>query len=156
MKTDEFLFKSTDREPTMKLMAQATDSRLSIPSSRTSIRWSVSQTLWLKLPIHDLDRFNRVLAAWLGLRANQIENRTHALTGSANATVAGLMNGDEILILSVRGLNEEVKQRVTGRKTVFCFRFRVYLTYLHVLIVFRRQNLPEGFIPAWQTGYNGS
>ncbi len=104
-----------------------------------SIRRSERHSLRLKLPLHDLDRFNRVLAARLGLRANQIENCTHTLARAADATIAGLMNSDEILIASVRGLNKEVKQAVTGRKTVSCFGSWLYLTDLHLLIVFCRE-----------------
>jgi len=58
-----------------------------------------------EFPVHDLHCLSRVLAARF-LPPGEVEDRAHALTGRANATIAHLMYGDEVLGLAFGRLCE--------------------------------------------------
>jgi len=83
-----------------------------------------------EFPVHDLHCLSRVLAARF-LPPGKVEDRAHALTGRANATVARLVYGDEVLGLAFGRLREEVEQAVTFRESLFRVGIRFYLTNVH-------------------------
>jgi hypothetical protein len=71
-----------------------------------------------------------VLAACF-LPPGEIEDRAHALTSRANATVAQLMYGDEVLAVAFGRLREEVEQAITLREPLFRVGIRLYLANIH-------------------------
>src|SRR5258706_3628185 len=94
----------------------------------------VLSEIWLsltpELPVHDLHCLSRVLAARF-LPPGEVEDRAHALTGRANATVAHLMYGDEVLGLAFGRLREEVEQAITFRESLFRVGIRFHLANVH-------------------------
>jgi len=78
-----------------------------------------------EFPVHDLHCLSRVLAARF-LPPGEVEDRAHALTGRANATIAHLMYGDEVLGLAFGRLCEEVEQAITFRESLFRLGIRFY------------------------------
>src|ERR1700678_1864953 len=62
-----------------------------------------------EFPGHDFHCLGRVLAAGF-LPPGEVGYRAHALTGRANATIAHLMHGDEVLGLAFGRLREELEQ----------------------------------------------
>ena len=83
-----------------------------------------------EFPVHNLHCLGRVLAAGF-LPSGEIEDRAHALTGRAPATIAQLMYGDEVLGFASGRLREEVKQAITFRKSSFRVGTWVYLANIH-------------------------
>ena len=83
-----------------------------------------------KFPVHDLHCLSRVLAARFP-PPGEVEDRAHALTGRANATIAYLMYGDEVLGLAFGRLGEEVEQAIAIRESLFSVGIRFYLTNVH-------------------------
>lgn len=83
-----------------------------------------------EFPVHNFRCLSRVLAARF-LFSSEIEDRAHALTGRANAAIAHLMYGDEILGLACGRLCEEVEQAITVRESSFRVGIRVYLANVH-------------------------
>src|ERR1700686_4343517 len=83
-----------------------------------------------EFPVHDLHCLSRVLAARF-LPPGEVEDRAHALTGRANATIAHLMYGDEVLGLAFGRLREEVEQAITFRESLFRVGIRFYLANIH-------------------------
>jgi len=75
-----------------------------------------------------------VLAARF-LPPGEVEDRAHALTGCANATVAHLMYSDEVLGLAFGRLREEVEQAIAVREPSFRVGIRFYLTNVHRRVV---------------------
>ena len=83
-----------------------------------------------EFPVDDLHCLSRVLAARF-LPPGKVEDRAHALTGRANATIARLMYSDEVLGLAFGRLREEVEQAITFREPLLCVAIRFYLTNIH-------------------------
>src|SRR6266403_810128 len=83
-----------------------------------------------EFPVHDLRCLSRVLAARF-LPPGEVEDRAHALTGRANATIAHLVYGDKVLGLAFGRLREEVKQAISFRESLFRVGIRFYLANLH-------------------------
>ncbi len=83
-----------------------------------------------EFPVHDLHCLSRVLAARF-LPPGEVEDRAHALTGRANATIAHLMYGDEVLAPAFGRLREEVEQAITFRESLFRVGIRFYLANVH-------------------------
>jgi hypothetical protein len=83
-----------------------------------------------EFPVHDLHCLSGVLAARF-LPPGEAEDRAHALTGRANATIAHLMYGDEVLGLAFRRLREEVEQAITLWEPLFRGGIRFYLANVH-------------------------
>ena len=65
------------------------------------------------------------------LPPGEVEDRAHTLTGRANATIAQLMYGDEVLGLALGRLREEVEQAITFRESLFRAGIRLYLANFH-------------------------
>ena len=86
--------------------------------------------LTFKFPVCDLHCLSGVLAARF-LPSGEVENRAHALTGRANATIARLMYGDEVLGVAFGRLCEEMKQAITVREFLFRVRMHFNLTNVH-------------------------
>ncbi len=83
-----------------------------------------------EFPVHDLHCLSRVLAARF-LPPGEVEDRAHALTGRANATIAHMVYGDKVLGLAFGRFREEVEQAITFRESLFCDGIRFYLANVH-------------------------
>jgi hypothetical protein len=78
--------------------------------------------LALEFPVHDLHCLSGVLAARF-LSPGEIEDRAHALTGRANATIAQLMYCNEVLGLPLEDSAKKWNKRSLSGSSCFTSGF---------------------------------